>query len=344
MRRQEVAQCTEARRQHINRERVRLTELQYVIANKSSGKTHRQIRGNSTSTPTPTTSAKIQHSPATPTKLPHPLSLTTITVAQPIRPTSTTIRHHRPKRPLGNHLQLAPWPSYYQATPHKYYGNTDPHKFLMSHETAIASAGGDDATLAKSLIISLEDTAANWYSRLPAGCIYSWPQLKEKFFLNFQGFQTELDSEEDFLLCTQREKETLPNFYRRFLQMKAQAPEVLDDQVIAQAIKALHAEPLHNHLVRERPKTVSELYEQFAKFSKSEIQFFHKLEQQRKISKPDEAPRPHHNESQCNYPKPIDNIDSDGYGPLENWEKNYGTSSQQTNHSTTSNQRFNQYN
>jgi hypothetical protein len=58
----------------------------------------------------------------------------------------------------------------------------------MSYEAAIASAGGDEATLTKSLIISLEDAAANWYSRLPPGCIYSWPQLKEKFPLNFEGF------------------------------------------------------------------------------------------------------------------------------------------------------------
>jgi hypothetical protein len=43
---------------------------------------------------------------------------------------------------------------------------------------------------------------------------------------------------------------------------------------------------------------VPELYEQFAKFSKSEIQHFRKLEQQRKISKLDEALRPRHNESQ----------------------------------------------
>jgi hypothetical protein len=83
----------------------------------------------------------------------------------------------------------------------------------------------------------------------------------------------------------------LPNFYRRFLQLKAQAPEVSDDHVIAQAIKALRAGPLHSHLVRERPKTPSELYEQFIKFSKLEIQHFRKLEQQRKVAKPDEAPR-----------------------------------------------------
>jgi hypothetical protein len=90
----------------------------------------------------------------------------------------------------------------------------------------------------------------------------------------------------------------LPNFYRRFLQLKAQAPEVSDDQVIAQSIKDLHAGALHNHLVKERPKTVPELYEQFVKFSKSEIQHFRKLEQQRKVLKPDEKPRPCYNENQ----------------------------------------------
>jgi hypothetical protein len=58
----------------------------------------------------------------------------------------------------------------------------------MCYEATIASAGGDEATLTKPLIISLEDATANWYSRLPSGCIYSWQQLKEKFLLNLQGF------------------------------------------------------------------------------------------------------------------------------------------------------------
>jgi hypothetical protein len=83
----------------------------------------------------------------------------------------------------------------------------------MCYKAAIASAEDDEATLLKSLIISLEDTAANWYSRLPPRCIYSWQQLKDKFLLNVQGFQAELDAKEDFLSCAQQEKETLPNFY-----------------------------------------------------------------------------------------------------------------------------------
>jgi hypothetical protein len=108
------------------------------------------------------------------------------------------------------------------------------------------------------------------------------------------------------------------------LQLKAQALKVSNDQVIEQVIKALRAGPLHSHLVRERPKTVLELYEQFAKFSKSEDQHFRKLEQQRKTSKPYEASRPpRNNDNQHSYPRPVHNIDSDGYGPLENWEKKF---------------------
>jgi hypothetical protein len=58
----------------------------------------------------------------------------------------------------------------------------------MSYKAVIASVGGDEATLTKSLIIWLEDIATNWYPRLLTGCIYSWVQLKEKFLLNIQGF------------------------------------------------------------------------------------------------------------------------------------------------------------
>jgi hypothetical protein len=87
----------------------------------------------------------------------------------------------------------------------------------MCYEAAIASAGGDEATLAKSLIISPKDAAAKWYSRLPPHCIYSWQHLKDKILLNFQGFQVELDTEEDFLSCIQKERESLPDFCQSFL-------------------------------------------------------------------------------------------------------------------------------
>jgi hypothetical protein len=78
-------------------------------------------------------------------------------------------------------------------------------------------------------------------------------------------------------------------------------------------------------LVREQPKIVAKLYEEFTKFSKSEVLHFRKLEQQRKAPKHDEAPRPPgYNDNQRTYPKQVHNIDSNSCGPSENWEKNFG--------------------
>jgi hypothetical protein len=116
---------------------------------------------------------------------------------------------------------------------------------------------------------------------------------------------------------SERERNT-PQFLPNIFAAEGPSLEVSDDQVIAQAIKALRVGPLHSHLVREWPKIVMELYEQFMKFNKFEIQHFCKLEQQRKISKPDEAPRPRYTKNQHSYPKPVHNINFDGCGPPEN--------------------------
>jgi hypothetical protein len=116
----------------------------------------------------------------------------------------------------------------------------------------------------------------------------------------------------------QKEREPLLDLYRRFLQPKAHAPEVTNEQVIAQAIKSLRVALLHSHLVREWPKTVPELYDQFAKFSKSEIQHIRKLEQHQKVANPDEAPRGRYGDNNHNYLKPVHNTGPDGDRASEN--------------------------
>jgi hypothetical protein len=69
----------------------------------------------------------------------------------------------------------------------------------MCYEASIASAAGDNTTLAKSVIIALENAIANWYARLQPTSITSWGQLKEKFLVNFQDFRAELSTKEDLL-------------------------------------------------------------------------------------------------------------------------------------------------
>jgi hypothetical protein len=75
------------------------------------------------------------------------------------------------------------------------------------------------------------------------------------------------------------------------------------------------------------------LYDNFEKFSKSEVLHFWKLEQQRKVPKEIETSRQTRNNrgrqstiSFDNTTKHINNIDKDGCGPPKNWEKNFGLS------------------
>jgi hypothetical protein len=89
-----------------------------------------------------------------------------------------------------------------------------------------------------------------------------------------------------FVVHSEREGNT-PQFLLKVFAIEGSSPGSIRRSSHHQAIKALRVGPLHSHLVREQPKTVPELYEQFTKFSKSEIQHFRKFEQLRKISKPD---------------------------------------------------------
>jgi hypothetical protein len=97
-----------------------------------------------------------------------------------------------------------------------------------------------------------------------------------------------------------------------------------------QAIKALHVGQLHNHLVRECPRTLEELYTFFQKFSRAEVLHFHKLGQERKTMNENESSRTFkYSKSREGTPsfnashKQVHNTDSDECRPLENWEKNF---------------------
>jgi hypothetical protein len=70
------------------------------------------------------------------------------------------------------------------------------------------------------------------------------------------------------------------------------------------------------------------LYHNFRKFNRSEVLHFSKLDQQRKVPKENRASRPtkysKSRESTMSFDdayKQIHNINSDGCGPPENWEK-----------------------
>jgi hypothetical protein len=158
----------------------------------------------------------------------------------------------------------------------------------MSYQVAVASSGGDDATMAKSFIIALEGPALTWFTRLPPLSIDSWRSLRDKFLLNFQGYRPNTDALAELSLCKQLEKETLREYYCKFLTLKSQLPSVDDQIAIHYAISDLRAGVLYSHCIRDPPKNLQELYQLFEKYAKSEELHQRKVESQRK---PKDAPQ-----------------------------------------------------
>jgi hypothetical protein len=191
------------------------------------------------------------------------------------------------RSPLAPQLQVSPWPTNFRAgTYPKYNGSTDPAQYIMSYQVTVASSGGDGATMAKSFIIALEGPALTWYTRLPPLSIDSWRSLRDKFLLNFQGYRPNTDALAELSLCKQQEKETLREYYRKFLTLKSQLPSVDDHIAIHYAISGLQAGVLYSHCIRDPPKNLQELYQLFEKYARFEELHQCKVESQRKPKDP----------------------------------------------------------
>jgi hypothetical protein len=196
------------------------------------------------------------------------------------------------RSPLAPHLQVSPWPANFRAgTYPKYNGSNDPAQYIMSYQVTVASSGGDDATMAKSLIIALEGPALTWYTRLPPLSIDSWRSLRDKFLLNFQGYRPDTDALAELSLCKQLERETLREYYRKFLTLKSQLPSVDDQIAIHYAISGLRAGVLYSHCIRDPPKNIQELYQLFKKYARSKELHQRKVEPQRKPKDPPQSSR-----------------------------------------------------
>jgi len=96
----------------------------------------------------------------------------------------------------------------------------------MSFEAAVASACGNEVVLAKSFVIVAEGDALAWYSMLKPSSVYSWEDLRDKILANFKGFTSESLTSMDMFQCKQNQGETLKDYFQKFVQMKAKAPNV----------------------------------------------------------------------------------------------------------------------
>jgi hypothetical protein len=186
-----------------------------------------------------------------------------------------------PKSTLSEGIQNSPWPaSYKPITLPKFNGKSYPHQFIMSFEAAVASVGGNETVLAKSFVITAESDALAWYSMLKPSTVYSWENLYDKILVNFKGFTSESLTSTDLFQCKKNQGEALKDYFQRFVQVQAKAPDVPKEVAIETAIKGLCIGPFAAHLAREKPISMQDLYSKFEKYCKSDNDLRKRLEEQ----------------------------------------------------------------
>jgi 3-methyladenine DNA glycosylase Tag len=103
--------------------------------------------------------------------------------------------------------------------------------------------------------------------------ISSWQQLKAELLATFQGYHPGAKTTRDLLSCIQQNDESLSEYLERFIQVKAQVPNVPEATVIAVAIEGLAVGQYAAKLSRKPPTTVKELFEIMGQYAKSDDDF-----------------------------------------------------------------------
>ena len=162
----------------------------------------------------------------------------------------------------------------------------------MSYEAAVAAAGGDESTMAKSFVIILRDIAQTWYSNLRPGTVDSWATLRDKLCTNFKGITPAPLNPIELFNCKQEEREPLQDYWRRFIQIRARTPGISDEAVILAAVSGLRPGPCSSKFARKPANSIEELHETMERYCRADMDFRAKSDARRSQQRPQPRPQP----------------------------------------------------
>lgn len=123
--------------------------------------------------------------------------------------------------PLSARLQATSWPYNYRARNWpKYYRKVNPSQFIMSYLVVVPLRGRQKRN-DEVIHNRPHRPTLTWYTRLPLLSIDSCVVFREKFLINFHGYMLQIDALIELPLCQQLAKESLQEYYNKFLSLKS---------------------------------------------------------------------------------------------------------------------------
>jgi hypothetical protein len=115
----------------------------------------------------------------------------------------------------------------------KYNRETDPHVWLNDYRLACQLGGAtSDEVIIRNLPPHLADSSRTWLEHLPANQIHNWDDLVRTFVGNFLGTYVRPGNFWDLHSCTQKPKESLRDFIRRFFKRCTELPSVAQSEIV----------------------------------------------------------------------------------------------------------------
>jgi hypothetical protein len=140
----------------------------------------------------------------------------------------------------------------------KYSGNSYPNQYIMSYQVATASSGGDDcpnSSPLQSKVQPLRGTRGYHLCQLTHG-----RPFKTNSCLILQGYRPKTDALAELSLFRQQEKESMHDYYKKFISLKSQLPLINDQIAIHYTIKrssrSATLQPLHKRPTVNPPRII----------------------------------------------------------------------------------------
>lgn len=138
------------------------------------------------------------------------------------------------------------------------------------YEAAASTAGGNETTMAKCLLLKLSGMARSWYLALALGSVYSWEQLRHQLHANFQGNETKEVTAAELYALIQSPRKSICDFQKCFASIQCQIRNITDESVYSAVRLAISNPALLAKLHRSPPSTTQNLYTIMRKYSLQE--------------------------------------------------------------------------
>ncbi|XP_019178888.1 PREDICTED: uncharacterized protein LOC109174051 [Ipomoea nil] len=173
-----------------------------------------------------------------------------------------------------------------------YTGATDPRDHLNRYKAVMMMTGVSDVIMCRGFCTTLDGQAQDWFGSLPEDSIPTFAVLTKNFMSHFAGSIQRRKQFADLCYLKQDKSESLAEYLSKWKKEAMGVTNFDERSAIPFFTNNLRSGPLHSDLVRNEPKTYTELMDRASRYANTEAAEKRKKEEEEGRGRGDGAPQP----------------------------------------------------